>query len=289
MLTSDLVNSKGVVYEYDDLIETNTRILTDVNLNVEYPRGIVYDKTNNAVYISSQDSGLKRLLLNMPYDFHPLENQSVTKIFSLNNKDYIITKNEFYIRQGKKTIHKTVVNQFYNYFEKYKAKYKIYYETHPDFFKINFHQDQKNIKFYHLKYHQNHFWIGSNIGLFKLDMQGNIINMYPLHAYNFDFSGDILIDAHPFKGIKIFTDLERFQYTYYDNSNQSIPSYIVCMDKLGDTVFFASSIYGLYKYDKGKFYSYLANGKFKESKIKLIKANVYGGERDPSRYGYGVR
>ena len=272
MLTSDLVNSKGSIYEYDDTKDINTRILTDIDLNYEYPRGIVYDRNNNSVYVSSLESGLKRLLLNMPYDFFPIENQLVSNIYTIGKLDFITTKNEFYIRSGKKTVKKVSVDEFYNYFQSHKSEKILQYNLNPDFFKINYNQEKKNIKFYQLKFHQNHFWIGSNIGLFKLDQKGNIVKLYPLHAYNFQFSGNLLVDAHPFRGVKVFRDLDQFDYKYYSDKDSSIPSYVVSTDKLGDKLFFASSIYGLYKYENGKFLSYFNSGIFKETKLKLIKS-----------------
>ena len=271
MLTSDLVNSKGVIYEYDDRRDTNTKVISEINLDLEYPRGIVFDKNNNVVYISSQDSGLKRILLNMPHEYFPMNNQGVTDILSIDDHQYFITKNDFYIQKNNKIVAKTSLNDFYNFFQKNKLAYKNYFESNPEFFKINYNQEKSNIKFYHLKFHNNYFWIGSNIGLFKLNNLGKIINMYPIHTYNFEFSGNSLIDAHPFRGIKVFNDLDSFRYKYYNNDTPSIPSFVVSMDKIDDKVFFASSIYGLYKYENGNFYSYLVGGEFKESKIKLIK------------------
>lgn len=272
MATYDIISSDGGILAYNSKNKAKpTYITKDLKINANQPNDIVYDRENSVAYISTLDNGLYRLLLDMPIRFEDLKGNAVIDLFSFSGNEYLLTKENLQINHEGNISTLTSRDEFWNYFQKHK------YVVHPNslneqhFFQIDFNQSQEAMKLDRLVMHNNKIWVGSNIGLFEVNLQGKIESYYPIHTYNFAFLDNKLIDAHPFGGIKIFDDLKRFKYTYYSESLENIPSAVVSISHNSKAVFFGSSLDGLFKYENGKFVSYNKLKIFKERKIKHVK------------------
>lgn len=270
MVTHDETSSSGSILEFDG---TN---LKNINKSLELgsivPNRIVYDKYNDIAYVSTIDQGLMRFVLNTPYKYYPTDNAIIECIEEAFGKDYILSSNGLYVNKSEKTELLTSKAQFWNFYEKNKENKQNLIINDLNFFEINSQIKEEYLKFYKLEVHENHLWINSNIGLFKLNNKGQIINYYPIHTQYFTFINNQLIEANPNGGVKIFTDLDQLIYKNYSDTITTTPTFVVSITKNSKAVFFGSAINGLFKYENGKFISYLFNGQFLEKKIKTIKA-----------------
>lgn len=269
LITSNLVSGTGQIFKF------NGREFKDitqlVGISSDFPRGIVYDKFNNVVYISTLDNGLYRILLDVPFQFYPLNHSAVINLVSIPEKDYLLTSTALYIQTNHHTKKVIYGNDFYDYFQKHKNKFRKKIERDDTFFPIDFNQKPNNIKLYDLKQFRNHIWIGSNIGIFRMDLEGNINYYLPIHGFKFSVTEDALIDLNPYREVKVVHNLEEMDYTILSKKDPNCPTNIVSTSRYARTLYFASSLEGLFKYEKGKFLSYLQAGEFLESKLKIVK------------------
>lgn len=269
VITSDLISGTGRIFK--NVGREFRDITKEVGISSDFPRGIVYDKYNNVVYISTLDKGLYRLLLNMPFEYYPFGKRQVIRVVSVPYTDYLLTPRELHIQENHQTKRIIGAKELYAYYQNHKHIHRSKVENNDQFFPIDFSQNSDYIKLYDLKQYRDSIYLGSNIGIFRLDMQGKILGYIPIHGFKFAVTENALIDLNPYRDVKIIHDFDRMTYSEIDKNDPNRPTNIVSTSSYVRSVYLASSLEGLFRYENGKFHSYLQDGEFLESKLKIVK------------------
>ncbi|MBF0596068.1 sensor histidine kinase [Faecalibacter rhinopitheci] len=265
----DIGTGVGGVYQYKD--KKLSDITEKLKINSKFPRGIIYDSTNNVAYVSTLDKGLFRVFFDMPISHNELDNNAVNDLISIGDKEFALSNHSLY--ETEKEANKILISldDFWNYFQKNKLKLKNIITEENHFFEIDYTKKKNNFKLLKLFYHNNFLWISSNAGLFKANLKGDILQYLPIHTYQFTFFKNQLIEVHPFRGIKVYHNLENLEHDYFSEFDSETPMNIVSMSQNSNSIYVASALDGLFKYQDGKFISYAKEGIFDELKIKIVK------------------
>ena len=245
-------------------------ITKELNIDTKLPSGIVYDRKNNVTYISTLDNGLFKVLMNSPTKFHNFDKE-VINIRSTGDYNYFISKKDFNITYKNKLIKIIEAEQFIRYIQPYKEKYSQQITRQNNFLEINFDIKPEYFRLYKLIYQKNKIWVSSNIGIFIINVMGEIEKYYPIHTKHFQFYQDKIIESNPYGGVKLYTDIDKLEAIYYPEANPNTPTNVVTICRNKNAVFLGSSLDGLFKFQDGKFLSYSYVKKFTEDKIKIIK------------------
>ncbi|MGU9939206.1 histidine kinase [Empedobacter brevis] len=238
----------------------------------DYPYRIFSSKTDDLIYVGSTDKGLFEVHFNHFLDFSTIDHKRVIEILKIGNVQYFLTPEGLYFKENNELRKVIKKESFYNYMRQNKAKFKDFLgRANKDFYEIDFELQAKNLRFYKIVIHHNSFIIATNFGLFELDFEGNFRNYLPNRINQFTYFKDQFIQTTPFGGILIFNDLKTLKYRSYSAAQGNVPKDVVSISQNKNAVFFGSSLDGLFKYENGKFISYLQNNQFNESKLKMIK------------------
>lgn len=268
LVSSGIVENKGGVFKFEnnDFIDKTT----EFNIPFTDFKSIAFDKKNQLLYLGSQNNGLAEINLNAPV-YHQKNPKEVAAIAVDDQKEYVFHSNGFSIYQNSIEIKYLSKNAFKNFQQQNPSKYSRQAVIQNHFYPIDYSTPADKIIFYSTKVNKKHLWVNTNIGIFKLTLNGEISNYYPVHVYYFTFFNNDLIAAVPYAGVRIFKDIDRFKYDYFhDWKNPEIPAEIVSIAQTKNAVYFASALSGLYEYKNGKFRSFLLNKSFTEPKIKRI-------------------
>lgn len=268
VVSSGVYESSSGVYQ---LKENGFFNVTDnYKLGISDLKTIAYDRVRNFIFIGSQDNGLIQVNPKAPVKF--FGDFNTVYCFAMNHeKRYVFHDKGLSILKGTKIIDEISLKKFKR---AQVSKYKVFLklatlENH--FYPIDYSTTEEKIIFYDAHIHKDKLWVSTNLGMYTLNFDGVITNYFPVHTFNFTFYNNFLISAVPYGGVRIFSHIEKMKYRYYhDYENDHIPSNVVSMVKLGKSVFFASALTGLYRYEDGKFESLLKNNKFNEPKLKKI-------------------
>jgi len=112
---------------------------------------------------------------------------------------------------------------------------------HEDFFyELNYETPASGIVFYGIKKSKTHVWINTNIGLYKFLPNGTFISYLPLHTLTFDFTPDNrLVETNPYHGVRVYSDEDALEYTYYDEHKTTTPTDVVGSLKTAKVTFFS--------------------------------------------------
>lgn len=268
LVSSGIVENEGGVFKF----ENNDFIDKTTEFNIQFTdfKSIAFDKKNQLLYLGSQNNGLAEINLNAPV-YHQKNPKEVVAIAVDDQKEYVFHSNGFSIYQNSIEIKHLSKNTFKNFQQQNPSKYSKQAVIQNHFYPIDYSTPADKIIFYSSQIHKNNLWVNTNIGIFKLTLNGEISNYYPVHVYYFTFFNNDLIAAVPYAGVRIFKDIDQFKYDYFhDWENPEIPSEIVSIAQTKNAVYFASALSGLYQYKNGKFSSFLLDKSFTEPKIKRI-------------------
>jgi len=268
LVSSGVVENKGgvSVLENDDFIDKTT----DFNIPFNDFKSIAFDKNNQLLYLGSQNNGLAEINLNAPV-YHQKQPKEVSAITVDDQKQYVFHSNGFSIYQNNIEIKHLSKNAFKNFQQQNPSKYSKHAVIQNHFYPIDYSTPADKVIFYSSKIHKKQLWVNTNFGIFKLTLNGEITNYYPVHVYYFTFFNNDLITAVPYAGVRIFKDIDQFKFDYFhDWKNPEIPAEIVSIAQTKNAVYFASALSGLYEFKNGKFRSFLLDKSFTEPKIKRI-------------------
>ncbi|MBO6211433.1 sensor histidine kinase [Algoriella sp.] len=266
----DYISGNGIIGEIDgDKLLNQTK---NFKIDSEYPNKIFSNPADNLLYVSSLDKGIFEVHLNHFLDYKTIDNRKVIEIISINNLDYFLSPLGLYIKD-EETYKKHVSNDdFYRFMQQNRPKYSDFInKKNKDFQEINYDLKVNELRFIRIIKHNSSFWISTNIGLFELDFDGNFKTYLPIRPYYFAFFKNQFIVANSVSGMLIFDDLYNLKYKNHPDSQINVPKDVVSICQNDKAVFFGSSLDGLFKYENGKFTSYLQTNQFKETKLKMIK------------------
>lgn len=268
MVASGVFENSGGIFQL-----TNHKIIDktkELKITVTDLMCLTYDKKNNFIYAGSLTNGLVQINCNAPV-YHQNNVGAVQTMNVANGKQFVFHENGFSIFSNSKIEKNISLQAFKNFQEKSNSKYKKHAVIQNHFYPIDYQTTAKKIIFYSSQIHQNYIWAASNIGMFQLDLNGNLISYHPIHVFYFTFFKNDLITAVPYAGVRVFKDIHSMKYNYWhDWKNPDIPAEIVAIAQTNNAVYFASAITGLYEFKDGKFKSFLNNKSFTEAKLKRI-------------------
>lgn len=268
LISSGFVENKGGVFKFEDNDFTDKT--TEFNIPFTDFKSIAFDRKNQLLYVGAQNNGLAEINLNAPV-YHQKNPKEVAAIAVDDQKEYVFHSNGFSIYQNYIEIKHLSKNAFKNFQQQNPSKYSKQAVIQNHFYPIDYSTPAHKIIFYSSKIHKKQLWVNTNIGIFKLTLNGEITNYYPVHVYYFTFFNNDLITAVPYAGVRIFKDIDQFKYDYFhDWKNPEIPAEIVSIAQTKNAVYFASALSGLYEFKNGKFRSFLLDKSFAEPKIKRI-------------------
>ncbi|WCM42109.1 histidine kinase [Flavobacterium sp. CBA20B-1] len=268
LISSGIVENKGGIFKFEnnDFID----ITTEFHIPFTDFKSIAFDRQNQLLYLGTQNNGLAEINLYAPV-YHQKNLKEVAVIAVDDQKEYVFHNNGFSIYQNSIEIKHLSKKAFKNFQQQNPSKYSKQAVIQNHFYPIDYSTTTEKIIFYSSQIHKNNLWVNTNIGIFKLTLNGEITNYYPVHVYYFTFFHNNLIAAVPYAGVRIFTDIDQFNYDYFhDWKNPNVPAEIVSIAQTEKAVYFASALSGLYEYKNGKFRSFLFDKSFTEPKIKRI-------------------
>jgi sensor histidine kinase YesM len=243
----------------------------DYNIESKNLLALAYDKRFQKLYVGTGDQGLYEVLLEDAIKFTTTASTSILGFDSTTNSQIFLTNDGLHIDYPQQKIHisqqqfKDWQQHFITTTKKPLPKYEDY------FYEIDYQTPAKDLKFYDLKKHQNQLWINTNIGLYALDVSGNLIQYLPVHTEEFNFTPEgELIETNPYHGLRIYQSIKDFTYRYYDEKEANTPTMVVNSLQKGHKTYLLSIFTGLYVWKDGQFTSYLKNNIWSESKLRHI-------------------
>ncbi|UYW01717.1 histidine kinase [Flavobacterium agricola] len=278
LLRSSMVDFTGGLYQLKN--ETLTNFNTNFNLkSLEY-KSFAYDSVFDRLYIGSNEDGLFISELNNSIQYNRNFKEIEAMLFAADKK-FIFHENGLSILKNNQEI-KTIPNsQFFSY---QKANPLNTANKQKLFKLLPFYPEVENftLKFYKdIYFKDSFFWVPTNIGIFKMDLNGNFVAYLPLHVYHFYIQNNQLVAPIPHNGTVLISNLQTLDHQYFSDfengkSHPFTPLNVVDMAVTDSAVYFASALEGIYQFKNGKFTSWRTEKWFSVNKIKRITINSKG-------------
>jgi len=259
----------GGIYE----IVNNEFVNRNSNFNITSKEilSLAYDSKFNKLFVGSKDNGLYEVDLSTVIKFVPSENRNILGFASTSNSKARLFNSGLVINKGERSFN-VQSKTFKKWQENYVRNTKIALPRHNDnFYELDYSTKSKDVKFYDLKSFNNLFWLNTTIGIFALKDNGELYRYLPLHTEELNFTANgNLIETNPYEGVRVYQDVENFDYTYFGTEHKSTPTMVVNSLKKDSKTYFLSIFSGLYAWENGQFVSYLDNSIWLEKKLKHI-------------------
>lgn len=236
---------------------------------------VVYDKAKDILYVGSKDKGVYEVRLNKMIRYNFFDGTTIIDFEELGDQRIILHNKGISILSASQQLLKTIsLSDFKNKELNYIRDSKNRLPTHADdFFELDYRIPAKDIEFYKIVEHEKSFWVSSNIGLFEINLEGKIINYIPIHTYEFGFTGDQkFFETNPYGGVHVYDNIYNLKVNSLDEKTTDIVNIVNHNQK----TYLLSVFNGLYVHHDGQFHSYLAEGIWKEKKLKHIVMNDKG-------------
>ncbi|WP_298523815.1 sensor histidine kinase [uncultured Christiangramia sp.] len=261
-----IYDSNGGIFELNEDFRDRTNSF-GIQGNDMY--SLAYDEAFERLYIGTLSSGVYEIQLKPLIKFEELFNQNIQGFAEIDgNTAYLL-------EQGVQI--NSATNQFFIQLLDFKRWQQNYLRTttrplpehKDDFYELDHNTTASNIKFYDIKTSNNLYWINSNIGIFSIDTNGKLDTYLPLHSEEINFTTDgKLIETNPYGGVRIYNDPKKLSYKYYPQDHKDTPTMVVSSLKTDNKTYFTSVFSGLYKYENGRFESYLNLKIWKEKNLR---------------------
>ena len=267
-VSSGIFETDGGLYKISNNQLEN--LTTTYNLPYTDLKSIAYNKQNQMLYVGTQNNGLMQINLNVPVVNYE-QDKTVYCLNTQNNQQFVFHNKGFTLLENNQVVKEIALSTFKQFQETHPSKFQQKAVIQNHFYPIDYTTTASKIVFYSSQIHNNKLWVASNIGMFSLSLQGEILKYYPIHTYYFTFFKNQLVMPVPYGGVRIFKEVDTFSYDYFhDFNNSSIPAEIVSVAQTHEAVYFASALSGLYQYKNGLFQSFAENKSFTELKLKSI-------------------
>ena len=236
---------------------------------------VVYDKSKDILYVGSKDNGIYEVRLNKMIDYNLFEEKSIIDFENFNNQKVILhRKGISFFNSSNTPLSSIYLSDFKKVETDFIKKTKKKLPTHADdFFELNYDLPASGIEFYRLVKHDKVIWVSSNIGIFEINFEGEIINYVPIHTFEFGFTpNNNFFETNPYGGVHIYDDIYNLKVKSFDEKVTAIAKTLNHNAK----TYLISVFNGLYVYKNNNFHSYLAEGIWKENKFKHITKNDKG-------------
>ncbi|MVX34991.1 histidine kinase [Myroides sp. LoEW2-1] len=268
-VSSGMFENKGGIYKWEK--DKSVDVTQEFNVTSTDLYSLAYDKVNDFLYVGSESEGLYKvdMFSALSYD------TSIGRIMALTSHHkrlYVFAKNGLTIKSDDKVISHTPNLKFKQFQEKHYHKFQKLATKENHFFELDYTIPANKIIYYKAIVKNNAIWVSTNIGMFEVDLDGNILSYYNIHHYQFEFINNTLIESNPYGGVRVYSDIQQMKYDYHLRiEGTNIPRDIVDIKQLGNRLFFAGALDGLYSYsDKEGFVSLKEKGSFTERRLKML-------------------
>jgi hypothetical protein len=249
---------------------------------------VVYSPKKDILYVGSKDKGIYEIQLDKTIDYNPFENKAIVDFETLETQKIILHQDGISFLDANNSISKTIHLSDFKKFEiEYIKNSKQKLPTHADgFYELNYNIPAPEIEFYEILKHQKSFWITSNIGVFEMNFEGEIINYVPIHSYKIGFTNDNqFIETIPYAGVRVYDDVSHLKAKHFSEFDKNTPLDIVGILNTDDKTYLISVFQGLFAHQNKTFQSLLKDNIWKESKLKFITKNQKGNLIIASEFG----
>ncbi|NJW51382.1 sensor histidine kinase [Salinimicrobium oceani] len=266
-----IYDANGGIYELKDQ-KMNPR-MADFEVPSKEVVSLAYDQKFERLYVGTKDAGLFEIALNPQIKFNEIEGKNILGFAKTGNTAATLFDDGVLIR-GTAAGKKISLPLFKNWQENFVSRTKMPLPKLEDhFYELDYSTRAEDIKFYDIKDAQQSYWVNTNIGIFVVKESGELERYLPLHSEEINFTEQgKLIETHPYGGVRLYDDLDAFNYTYFEPDDPLTPTMVVNSLSKKKKTYFLSIFSGLYTWEKGKFKSYLENGAWQEKKLKHITA-----------------
>lgn len=267
-ISSGIYDNDGGIYRLNEgQLESRVSALKIPFLDL---KSFAYDKKNEFLYIGTQNNGLLQVNLNTSI-YHEDIFEKVYSLVVDKDKEFVFHDGGFSILKNAKVLKNVSLKKFKEFQLKNYKKFKDIAVLSNHFYPIDYNLHENRIQFYNAMIFDDKIWVSSNLGMYRLTLDGDLIDYFPIHVYIFTFFEGKLTTVVPYGGIRIFENIENMDYKYFHNwNNPQIPADIVSIVNFEDRLFFGSALSGLYEYKNGVFKSFATSNEFNELKLKRI-------------------
>ncbi|WP_431244247.1 hypothetical protein ACQ9BO_07750 [Flavobacterium sp. P21] len=190
----------------------------------------------------------------------------------MNNQKIILHQNGLSFINGEKVILKSIIKSDFKKFELAFIKSATKLPTHKDgFYELNYNTPASEIEFYEIVKHQKSLWVTSNIGIFELNFEGQILHYLPIHSYKIGFTTDNkFIETIPYGGVRVYDDVYHLKSRHFSEFDKNTPLDIVGIVNTNNKTYLISVFKGLFVHENNEFKSLLNSKIWKEEKLKFI-------------------
>lgn len=264
-----IYDSSGGIYELAD----NQMIsrASEFNMFSKEVISLAYDSTFEKLFVGTKDAGLFEIALNPQIKFNRITGKNVLGFAKTNNTSAVLY-NDGIVLKGAENEQQITLLQLKKWQENYILNTKFPLPKHKDdFYELDYSTLAKDISFYDIKVSEDIYWVNTNIGIFAIKDSGKLHRYLPLHSeeINFTPTGN-LIETNPYGGVRLYTDLDAFEYTHFRKEDPQTPTMVVSSLQKKNKTYFLSIFSGLYVWGNNGFKSYLKNGIWDEKKLKHI-------------------
>ena len=264
-----IYDSSGGIYEIinDQLVSR----ASDFNIPSNEVISLAYDALFEKLYVGTRDAGLFEVKLNSQVKFNQIPGKDVLGFARTTNSSAMLLNDGIDLKtHGQKN--NIGLGRLKSWQEAYVANTSIPLPRHEDeFYELEYSMPAGDISFYDLKVVDNTYWLNTNIGIFAITEKGELERYIPLHSeeINFTASGK-LIETHPYGGVRVYHDLETFEYTHFLKDDPNTPTLVVNSLRQDDKTYLTSVFSGLYSIKNRDFRSYLKDGTWTEGRLRHI-------------------
>ncbi len=264
-----IYDSNGGIYELVD-----DRLISrafEFNISSKEVISLAYDPNFEKLYVGTKDAGLFDIALNPQIKFHEIEEKNISGFARTTNSSAVLCNKGLFI-VGDKIERMVTLSQLKKWQESYVKNTNLPLPKHrDDFYELDYTTKAEDISFYDVKVSGDIYWVNTNIGVFAIKGSGKLHRYLPLHTeeINFTPAGD-LIETNPYGGVRVYSDLDAFQYSHFDKKDSQTPTMVVSSLQQKNKTYFLSIFSGLYVWDNNEFKSYLNSGIWEEKKLKHI-------------------
>ena len=264
-----IYDPNGGIYE----INNNQFIsrASDFNISSKEVISLAYDPKFEKLYVGTRDAGLFEIKLDPLVKFHRIQGKSIIGFARTQNTSAVLFNDGIRIKTNEGE-EKISLSQLKKWQIEYLRSTKLPLPKHEDsFYELDHTTRAEDIEFYDIKAFEDVYWVNTNIGIFAIEASGGLHRYLPLHTEEINFTKNgYLVETHPYGGVRVYHNLDDFNYTHFVQEDPETPTLVVNSLKNNDKTYLLSVFSGLYAWEKDKFISYSQNGIWKEKKLRHI-------------------
>ncbi|HEY9221276.1 MAG TPA: histidine kinase [Lutibacter sp.] len=264
-----IYDNNGGIYEV-----INSHLISraaDFYITAKNVISLAYDTAFEKLYVGTKDAGLFEVSLKSQVKFNRIQGANIMGFAKTQNTTAMLLNDGVILTNSEKQQHITT-QQLKKWQTDYVLNSKRPLPKYQDYFyELDYALKANDIKFYDIKTSQHIFWVNTNIGLFAIKESGTLLRYLPLHTeeINFTEAGNLL-ETNPYHGLRVYHDLENFNYTYFKEEDANTPTMVVNSLQQANKTYLLSVFSGLFVWENNGFKSYVHHGIWKEKKLKHI-------------------